>query len=96
MPSWISLSWKISCHYNTQINSNYIKTETICKHNKALMDMIIDSNLYAENEIVHINRYIIYLQVQNLSEITNCLGTHIHYCVISHIKNSNQQSTCLL
>ena len=51
------------------------------------MDMIVESNSFSTNEIININYCRIYLQVQNLSDITNEFGSLINDRALNHIKD---------
>ena len=68
---WIQQLWAASQRYNIKIQGTY-PTPTINRINDyALMEKIITSDLHNDDDIRSINRCRIYLQVQNLSDITN-------------------------
>ena len=52
--------------------------------------MIAESNSYSTNEIIKMNYCRLYLQVHNLSDITNGFGSLINYCALHHIKDPDE------
>jgi len=83
----------MSFKYKVYLNGQYEKTRPIREKDSALIDLIIDSNAFTNKEILQSNRCRLYLQVQNILEITNGLSTHIGYCcAINHIKDPDQIS----
>ena len=91
--SWITHLWEMSYKYNITITGQYTKLHPIRKNDQALMDMIIESNTFTPDEIIKINYCRIYLQVYNLSDITNGFGTNINHCILQHIKNPDTTSS---
>jgi len=91
-PSWITHLWEMSFSYQIQINGNYEKTHSSRIGDKALMEMIIESDIFSKQEIININDCHLYLQVQCLSDITNGYGTHINYCAQQNIKDPDRIS----
>ena len=90
--SWITHLWEMSCKYKISINGFYERTTPTRKNDKALMDMIVESDRFSPNEKEKINYCRLYLQVQNLSDITNGQGEHIDYCAVHHIRNPDRIS----
>ena len=52
--------------------------------------MIVESNSFCTNEIIKIKYCRLYLQVHNLSDITNGFGSVIDYCAIHHIRDPDK------
>ena len=91
--SWITHLWEMSCLYGVNIDGHYEKTNPTRCHDFALMDKIIQTDEFTTQELLQINRCRVYLQVQNLSDISTGDGKHINYCAIHHIKNPDYVST---
>ena len=90
--SWLSHLWEMSCKYNVQIDGYYERIEPVRRNDKALMDMIVDSNRFSSSEIEKINYCRLHLQVHNLSDISNGQGSKLEYCAIHHFKNPDKVS----
>ena len=56
------------------------------------MNMIIGSGKFSPSTIRQINRCRVYLRAQNLSDITNGVGTHLGFYVINHIWDPDGES----
>ena len=84
---WIEHLWKMTNFYNIKVEGYYEHTTLTRLNDKSLMESIINSDTYTDNEIRSINRCRLYLQVQNLSDITNGQGTNITYCARNHIRD---------
>ena len=73
--------------YNIKLEGYYEHTTLTRQNDKSLMESIINSDRYTDDEILSIKRCRLYLQVQNLSDITNGQGTSITYCAKNHIRD---------
>ena len=93
LTSWIYYLWEMSCKYDVTIDGHYEKTCPIRISNKALMNIVVESNEISNNEIIKINYCRLHFQVHNLSNITNGFGSHINYSVIHHIRDPDKVST---
>ena len=89
---WIQQLWEMTQKYGIKISGNYITRTPNRINDYALMEKIIESDLYNENKITCINKCRVYLQVQNLSDIVNGYGNMISYCIRNHIRNIDQIS----
>ena len=56
------------------------------------MEQFIQAKIYNEKELQRINRCRIYLQVQNLSEISDGTGNSITHCIRNHIRDPERKS----
>ena len=89
---WIQQLWETSQQYGIKICGSYITTNSNRINDYALMEKILESDLYNKDDIMAINKCRIYLQVQNLSDITNGQGNMISYCAKNHIKDLDRIS----
>ena len=90
---WMQNLWQMSQKYNIQIHGEYTKSHLNRKNDFALMEKVVESDLYNQDDIISINKCRIYLQVQNLSDIVNGQGTKISYYAKNHIRDIDRP-TC--
>ena len=48
------------------------------RHDRHLMDLVLESNLFKDKQICQINSCRMYLQVHTISDLSNARGTHMH------------------
>ena len=84
---WLQDLWLSTELYNITLQGSYVTPVANRVNDYALMEKLIQLDIYTDEDIQSINRCRIYLQVQNLSEITNGHGTQISYCAKSPIMN---------
>ena len=75
---WIQHLWENSQKYGLEIHGQYITPTTNRMNGYALMEKIMESDIYNDDDIISINKCRVYLQVQNLSDIANGKGTKFH------------------
>ena len=75
--SWIIHLWQMTSFLDVEIQGLYTRPHIIRKNDFALMENLIESEVMTNKEIESVNRCRVYLQVQNMSDITNGRGTKI-------------------
>jgi len=89
---WLQDLWLSTELYNVSLQGSYVTPVINRVNDYALMEKLIQLDIYTDEDIQSINRCRIYLQVQNLSEITNGHGTQISYCAKNYIKDPDRIS----
>jgi len=90
--SWVQHLWEMAYKYKVIVKGPYIHTKPARYNDYALMDKLIEMGTFSTIDIQKINCCRIYLQVQNLSDISNGEGTHISTNILSHIKDPERVS----
>jgi len=89
---WIQHVWQSIEKYNIKLKGPYITPSINRINDYALMEKVIQDDLYTDEDVKSINRCRLYLRVQNLSEIKNGQGDFISYCARNHIKDPDRIS----
>ena len=89
---WIQHLWQSAEKYDVSIIGSYITPTHNRINDYSLMERLIQTDLYTDEDIRSINRCRIYLRVQNLSEIVNGSGTSISYCAMNYIRDPDRIS----
>ena len=89
---WLQDLWLSAELYDVKIQGSYVTPAINRVNDYALMEKLIQLDMYTDEDIKSINRCRIYLQVQNLSEITNGHGTQISFCAKNYIKDPDRIS----
>jgi hypothetical protein len=91
-PSWISNLWHFCHKYEIQIDENHTPNVITRRVNdKFLMETIAAGTQFTNNELSHINRCRLYLQIMTLSDITNGNGTLLRQGVLKgNIQRMNE------
>ena len=89
---WINHIWKMSWKYNIKVRGYYEKPTIAREHDYALMDRLIEADLYNDDDIQKINRCRLYLNVINISDIVNGQGTRISTPILQHRRDHERRS----
>ena len=73
--------------YKIFIDGQYEQPTTARVNDSALMELLVEAGIHDDNDLRSINRCRIYLEVQNMSDITDGSGTKIAHCALHHIKD---------
>ena len=89
---WIQHLWKATEQYQIKLQGLYMMPTINRNNDFAIMEKIIELDLYTDEDVQSINRCRIYLRVQNLSEIVNGEGNSISYCARNRIRDPDRIS----
>ena len=89
---WITHIWEMCDQYKISIDGQY-EQPTIARANDSdLMELLVKADIHDDNDLRSINKCRIYLEVQNMSDITDGSGTKIPHCALHHIKDPERIS----
>jgi len=89
---WITHIWEMCDQYKISINGQYEQPTIARTNDSALMELLVKADIYDNKELRSINKCRIYLEVQNMSDITDGSGIKIAYCALHHIKDPERIS----
>jgi len=89
---WITHIWEMCDKYEISIDGQYEQPTIARTNDSALMELLVKADIYDDKDLRSINKCRIYLEVQNMSDITDGSGTKIAYCALHHIKDPERIS----
>ena len=87
---WMKDIWCISSKYNIQIRGTYTTPKLQRDGDFSIMERLVRSNQFTQNELLKINRIRVFLQVIFMSDITNVDGTHIRPEMVKMQRNARK------
>jgi len=75
--SWITNVWRMSCELGITLQGLYTRPHIVRDKDFSLMEKLVTSKKMTTKEMESVNRCRVYLQIQNMSDITNGMGTRV-------------------
>jgi len=89
---WITHIWEMCDQCKISIDGQYEQPTIARVNDSALMELLVKADIHDDNDLRSINKCRIYLEVQNMSDITDGSGTKIAHCALHHIKDPERIS----
>ena len=87
---WMKDIWCISSKYKIQICGSYTTPQLQRAGDFSIMEKLVRSNKFTQNELLQINRIRVFLQVLFMSDVTNVSGTHLRQEMVKMQRNSRK------